>query len=100
MMPGVFPPTPSSRNRILPPRRLSRKSSYRAAALCQPSSSTNVSSARRFMDMGRPHTGQRGTRSEGTDILASAPSGSVSAPAESMTNPCASAIFRTDSSLS
>ena len=57
--------------------------SYRRAAACQPASWTKVSSQRRFMVMGRPHLGQRGTSSAGTRM-----------------SRCSANILRTVSSLS
>ena len=58
IMTGVLKPTPNSRKRIFCPSRMRRKLLYRSAALCQPSSSTKVSSQRRFMVIGLPQTGQ------------------------------------------
>ena len=58
IMTGVLKPTPNSRKRIFCPSRVRRKLLCRSAALCQPSSSTKVSSQRRFMVIGLPQTGQ------------------------------------------
>lgn len=64
-MTGVLYPTPSSRNSIFCPSRVRRKFAYRSAAACQPSSSTNLSSERRFMVKGFPQCGQRGISAGG-----------------------------------
>ena len=99
MMTGVFIPTPSSRQRSRAPRCRRRNSSYRAAAACQPSSSTKLSSARRFIVMGRPQTGQRGTSPAGTAMAGTRPAGGSSSPAPTR-NPWASTIRRTGPALS
>lgn len=69
IIPGVLYPTPNSRKTTRSSLRLRKNHSYRWAARYQPSSWTKVLSARRFMDMGAPHTGQRGTSSVGTARL-------------------------------
>ena len=65
---GVLQRTPNSRKRIFPPARVRRKFSYRSAARCQPSSSTNLSSLRKFIISGLPQCGQTGKSSVGIFI--------------------------------
>ena len=68
MMTGVLYPTPSSQNRMRWPLLARKKAAYRSAAWCQPSSSTKLSSERRFMVSGFPQRGQTGRREEGIFI--------------------------------
>jgi hypothetical protein len=65
---GVIP-TPSSRNRTFFPEVLLMNSAYLKKVSCQLPSSTNVSSQRRFIDIGSPHAGQYGTSSSGTRMF-------------------------------
>ncbi|WII09333.1 hypothetical protein O8W32_00530 [Methanomassiliicoccales archaeon LGM-DZ1] len=65
IIPGVFPPTPSSMKRTRLPSVLSRNSRYLPDASYHPLSCTNLPSTRRLGTIRLPHLGQRGMSSEG-----------------------------------
>ena len=69
---GVFMPVPKSRNSVFSSRCRRRNSEYRSAAIYQPSSSTKVSSQRRFIVIGLPLNmdGTEGERAEKSRKLA------------------------------